>query len=379
MKILLRLLLVVLLAPAAIPCSMFLIAQAGEVLVGNNEDYWNCDTKVWFVPATEGKRGGVYFGFADTFAQGGMNDGGLCFDGFATGRHPMHEQEGKEVFGGNLIQEAMDTCTTVEEVIELFARHDLRFLETAMLMFADRSGDSVIIEGDEFLRKEGRFQVVTNFYQSSVAPGSDPCPRFRIATGMLEEAEEVSIALGRRVLAAVHNEAGSPTLYSNLYDLKRGLVHIYHFHDFEHAVVFDLAEELKRGARTLELPSLFPEKFAATQFAAKRSQELADQKRKRRARRVDLAILDEYVGRYELTVPGRDPVIFAVRREGETLITRDEEDGEEAEFLAASDNTFFHVNDQGTSDLIFRRDDENRVSGVVLKSMGMTFEGSRLE
>ena len=42
----------------------------------------------------------------------------------------------------------------------LFARHDLRFLENAMLMFADRSGDSVIIEGDEFLRKEGRFQVV---------------------------------------------------------------------------------------------------------------------------------------------------------------------------------------------------------------------------
>ena len=40
----------------------------------------------------------------------------------------------------------MASCATVAEVIELMEGHDLRFLENAMLMFADKGGDSVIID-----------------------------------------------------------------------------------------------------------------------------------------------------------------------------------------------------------------------------------------
>ena len=58
-----------------------------------------------------------------------------------------------------------------------------------MLMFSDKSGDSVIIEGDEFVRKEGSFQVVTNFYQSRQENDRAMCPRFDSAVGMLEAGE----------------------------------------------------------------------------------------------------------------------------------------------------------------------------------------------
>jgi hypothetical protein len=359
---------------------MFFVVGDGQALAGNNEDFWDCNTKVWFTPAQDGKHGGVYFGFDNGFAQGGMNDQGLCFDGFATGPCPVKDYEGKIQFDGNLIMKAMEECATVEDVVAMFDCHDLRFLQNAMLMFADRTGDSVIIEGDVFLRKEGRYQVVTNFYQSRATPGSDPCPRFRIANQLLEEAEEVSVELCKRVLAGVHNEQRSPTLYSNVYDLKKGLVYVYHFHNFENVVVFDLAEELKKGARTLDLPSLFPETFAASQFAAKRQREIEEQKRKRRAKDVDPKVLDEYVGRYELTIPGRDPVVFNLQRKGGVLVASDEDSEETQEYLPASRTTFFHVSDEGTTDLVFQRDDEGKVVGVVVKTMlGTSYSGTKIE
>ena len=47
------------------------------------------------------------------------------------------------------------------------------------------------------------------------------------------------------------------TLYSNIYDLKNGLVYLYYLHDFDNEVIFDLSEELKKGRHYFELPSLF--------------------------------------------------------------------------------------------------------------------------
>jgi hypothetical protein len=39
--------------------------------------------------------------------------------------------------------------------------------------------------------------------------------------------------------------------------LKQGTVHVYNLGNFEEVVVMDLAEELKKGQRRLELRSLF--------------------------------------------------------------------------------------------------------------------------
>ena len=40
----------------------------------------------------------MYLGYDNGFPQGGMNDAGLAFDGFATGARPMSKQDGKRVF-----------------------------------------------------------------------------------------------------------------------------------------------------------------------------------------------------------------------------------------------------------------------------------------
>ena len=66
-------------------CTMIMVAKKGVLLAGNNEDWKNPKTYVWFVPASEKAYGRVCFGFDRGFgyAQGGMNDQGLFIDGNA--------------------------------------------------------------------------------------------------------------------------------------------------------------------------------------------------------------------------------------------------------------------------------------------------------
>jgi hypothetical protein len=71
-------------------CTVFYASIGDVVLAGNNEDWKNPNTKICFVPAKDGKYGGVYFGFDKPIihglwiAQGGMNEKGLFFDVTAT-------------------------------------------------------------------------------------------------------------------------------------------------------------------------------------------------------------------------------------------------------------------------------------------------------
>ena len=86
----------------------------------------------------------------------------------------------------------MANCKTVAEVVAVFEKHDLSFLANAMLMFGDQHGDSVIIEGDEFLRIKGDHQVVTNFYQSLTPADKCHCSRYKAAVRVLGKGDPVS-------------------------------------------------------------------------------------------------------------------------------------------------------------------------------------------
>lgn len=388
MKLLIRiaaLFLASLLVAPAFPCTAFLVCGNGEVLFGNNEDYWNTNVRIWFVPRVKQRLGRVYLGFDNGFPQGGMNEAGLAFDGFATGRMPMKEQQGKQVFAGNLIDQVMATCSNVEEVVAFLGRHDLSTLENAMLMFADKSKDSVIIEGDEFVRKQGSFQVVTNFYQSRHINDRAMCPRFDSAVGKLEQAKQVDLALCRRVLASTVQEAGAPTQYSNVFDLKRGLIYLYHFHNFEEVVVFDLAKELKKGEHKLEIPDLFPSKFAYQRFVEKRKRDKAEATAKRRGKAVDAKILDQYSGRYAIELPGMPRIVATIRRDRKKLIASSKSDAsgdkqKDVELTPQSDTVFFYIADAGTTEIRFERGGDGEVSGIEITGpTGNKYRGSRIE
>ena len=252
-------------------CTAFCAADAqGRVLVGNNEDYNNPRTKIRFVPAEPGKYGRVYVGFDDLWPQGGMNERGLWFDGFATSAVKATGSSDLPHFPGNIIDRAMAECATVDEVMQLFGQYNRAFLTQAILMFADASGDAVSIEPDAMVRKTRRHFVQTNFHQSRQRSVQDG--RFQTASAMLESAgENISVDLFRRILSATHQEGDYPTVYSNVYDLTSRTMYLYHFRDFEHAVTFTLADELAKGERVLDIPALFPRNAAADAFAARRT------------------------------------------------------------------------------------------------------------
>ena len=74
-------------------CSFFMIHDGTQVLAGNNEDYWDSDTWVWYVPADKTKHGCVFLGYGNRSPQGGMNDQGLFFDYAATDLNPITDHK----------------------------------------------------------------------------------------------------------------------------------------------------------------------------------------------------------------------------------------------------------------------------------------------
>ncbi len=242
-------------------CTIVMVAKGKIVLAGNNEDWRNPKTKIWFIPASNGEYGRVCVGFDNMFAQGGMNDQGLFIDANAlapTGWKPI---EGKPTFQGALIDRILAECATVEDAIAFCDNYNIPGLARARFPIADRTGASIVVEYGkgkvQYVRKTGVYQIATNFVITNVKGDRYPCTRYRIADKILKNAEDVSLDLVRAVLSATHQEGQYPTIYSNICDLRNGILYLYNFHNFEEVVQFNLEEELKKGRKIYDIPSLF--------------------------------------------------------------------------------------------------------------------------
>ena len=262
--------LIILPSATLLSCTMFTLTKNGNTLVGNNEDWSNPNTKIWFVLPENGKNGIVYFGFDNFSPQGGMNDQGLVFDYMATPPLNVKNSLHKETYRGNLMNKVMKECATVEEALKLIDKYNLKYFRRFQVMIVDKSGASTIIEGDVIHRKKNDFQVCTNFYLSQLKQGEViPCDRYKIATDLLTK-NELTVDVFRNILAAVHQEGDlGGTQYSNIYDVNRGLIYLYHFHNYENVIIINLEEELKKGEHTIDLPSLFPDTYAAIKYRKK--------------------------------------------------------------------------------------------------------------
>jgi hypothetical protein len=81
--IIVLLILVFILNQNAFGCTMFKLTMYGKTMVGNNEDYWNPNSRIWFEQGKTHEYGAVYVGYDNFGPQGGMNQAGLVFDGFS--------------------------------------------------------------------------------------------------------------------------------------------------------------------------------------------------------------------------------------------------------------------------------------------------------
>ncbi len=368
-------------------CTGFCISKGDTVLVGNNEDHNDPDTKVFYVPAEKGKYGKVYFGF--DFPQGGMNEKGLVWDEFSVRplkkvKNSLDKPNFPGVMQGRLIDKVMSECATVDEVLEIYGKYNLAFMETGMTFFADANGDSAIIEGDTVLRKKGKYQVVTNFYQSETRKEDIPiiCGRYPIAAAMLEDADNISVDLVKRVLAATHLEnryPSSSTLYSYICDLKRRIVYLYHFHNFQNEVIIDLEAELAKGARTIDLPDLFPKTFVAENFKISSPGEIEKMKAKYTHNvKVGEELLNTYTGEYQRNTPEGSLIIFKISTVGGKLFS-EVEGGGKNELLAASDNDFAIILGERIINVTFVKDSNEKVEKMRIVDGGQVFYANRVK
>ena len=162
-------------------CTVFYYSDGKIAMGGNSEDWKDPFTKIWFIPSEGNRYGRVYFGFREGGYQGGMNDQGLFFDGLTTEALKITLSVDKETYEGDLVDKVMAECASVEEVLEIFDKYNLQFMERVMYFFGDNAGNSAIIEGDVVIRKKANYQISTNFYQSKSQSGSYTCGRYNIA------------------------------------------------------------------------------------------------------------------------------------------------------------------------------------------------------
>lgn len=234
-------------------CTIFTASNTDTVLVGNNEDWNNINTRVWFLPAEHGKFGRVFFGFNNAYPQGGMNERGLFYDAvrftIKITKAPLVPQ--KLNYKGNLAEKILEECSTVDQALILCRKFNEPVLGYAKFMFVDSNGDSAIV-GWDWSRNELSIVRKNNNYHV-----------FGTGQGIIEylfekDSLNISIERFRSMLDLAHQEF--KTVYSNIYNLKKREVYVYNQYNFDKVVKFKLADELQKGKHFYQLPELFPKK-----------------------------------------------------------------------------------------------------------------------
>lgn len=243
-------------------CTVFYASEGDLALAGNNEDSFNPLTRAWFIPASDGRYGRVYFGYEDLSPQGGLNDQGLFFDGLSVPYKASVISSQKPAFPGGpltMIDEVMARSATVDEALAVFERYSRPGLEAGQYFFGDKIGNSAVVEGDTIIRKQGAYQIATNFRLSEYPDPPYPCDRYNTADKRITQAGgSYSVELFRQILDATRQDHYVQTLYSQVYDLKQGLIYLYLFHDFQNGIILKLADELAKGPHMVSVASLFP-------------------------------------------------------------------------------------------------------------------------
>jgi hypothetical protein len=351
------LLVVALFAGLLEPCTIFTATKDGRTLVGNNEDWDNYPTRVWFLTPGEGAHGMVLFGFINGWAQGGMNDQGLFFDwvsGYtATGwaRSPDLPD-----YFDNISEKILEEAATVDEALAICAAFNSEAFSAARMMLVDRGGNSAIVGFED-----GQLRVWRSGEDLQTIGA-----RAETAERMLLAENDVSVDRFGDILSACRLEGRFQTRYSNVYDLKKGVVYVSDGGGSAHMVELDLRAEMEKGSHFYDLHAL------SEQLA----QELKVDHKTAPAVEISRAAMRAVSGTYR----GPDKTLQAVRI--------GVEDGSLYLWPAAGQERKFRL-DSGSEDVYYlrsmagrftvRRDENGKIIGLLMEQAGHRNELEKIE
>jgi choloylglycine hydrolase len=253
-------------------CTGFTYLQDNKILVGSNEDWYDYDFWIRFLPVEGNTYGRLIFENHWPIPpdpnwhcpQAGMNDQGLFYDCFATPYLQPVNSSGKPYYYNSsdhyrysLESYALSVCSTIDEVLDIYDDYNLEHMEQYQVLWVDKTGASIIIEGDDIVFKQGDYQVVTNFYQTHPELGGYPCWRYNTAVIMLEDMNELTVEYFASICNATHQTGMYPSVYSGVYDLNEEILYLYYFYNYDNVVILDLEEELLLGEHVYFLADLF--------------------------------------------------------------------------------------------------------------------------
>ncbi|MFX0085508.1 MAG: hypothetical protein ACFFAU_07530 [Candidatus Hodarchaeota archaeon] len=218
-------------------CTIFTISNGDKVLFGNNEDWYNPNTYIWFDLPEKDKFGRVYLGFDDLFPQGGTNENGLCFDANALPKMTLNYHPELLSSSKWIALHIIERCDNISQVIQMAQLYNWGTSMAYQVHFADAFGDAVVIspgsDGEiNFTRKNvgDGFLVSTNFNVGYPINDWTPCWRYPRATEMLDDIyheDNLTVEAIRDILNATHQKGTYATKYSNIFDLVTQDIYIY--------------------------------------------------------------------------------------------------------------------------------------------------------
>ena len=253
---------------ASLSCTIFTATIGDKVFYGNSEDIFMPGSYFWF--STTGYDT-IYFGYDnnnhpwDGYPMGAMNEKGLCIDMNALPSSGLIPEPDKPTIG-YIVEDTMQNCDTVEEVITWCLNHNFGSYMDYQLHFADATGDAVVVSAGAdrklaFTRiGSSNFLVSTNWNlaNSDNALGY-PCYRYETAVEMLREIdseENLTVQACSDTMEAVQMAAS----YCNILNLKNRDIYLYYpcYFPFDVYVKLNLHELIASNTPKTLISSLFP-------------------------------------------------------------------------------------------------------------------------
>jgi len=261
-----RIIVIVLLSILLLPeetsaCSMFYYVDKtnGKIYFVNNEDYWyNVNPYIQIYPKSKNEFARLWYGW-DDFAQGGINEFGLLFDGAVTPKQKLpdgyHNPEGR-----NIGDEILASCKTVEEAIDFMEKEKIAISE-GHIFFGDNTGNAVVMEwinGEKrTIQKSNNMLIATNFLLADTSAGNYPCPRYQSIEQRLNQLNESTDSLdlkmiGNAIAGAVQipqkDEKGNlgGTLYTSFINVSVMEFTLVYQLDNSKITKFDLKKEFEK-------------------------------------------------------------------------------------------------------------------------------------
>ncbi|MGE0638440.1 MAG: hypothetical protein AB7G44_03760 [Bacteroidia bacterium] len=253
----------------SIACSGYKITIGNRTFFGSNHDAWFTTPHIWFENATKGKYGaaftGARFDGKNGYApQSGMNEMGLAFERLVA-YHPKQESfANRKTIANptNYLKDILHTCKTVEEVQEYISKYDHSYFIEDVFIYVDKSGNYLIAEPYQLTIGNEPTYVIANFCPS-ITPeqNANKLDRYRNGAAFLKNGIDTTLAFCTALSDTMHvcrKKIGDGTLLSSIWDLNRGTVNLYFYHDYKSTVQFNLSEELKKGDHIIAIETLFP-------------------------------------------------------------------------------------------------------------------------